>query len=401
MIPMTRRICFVFLLALFLATAPAAPPNLAKAKLDPERLARIPVRMKAFVDKGTVAGIVTLVARHGEVAQLEAVGWQDADARKPLRTDTIFQIMSMTKPVVGVAIMMLAEEGRLSLGDPVEKHLPDFRGQWMIESRDGDKARALKKPARPITVRDLMTHTSGMPGSAPVPNWQYRTLSESVSISSQQPLEFEPGTKWLYSNSGINTLGRIIEVLADKPFEQFVEERIFQPLGMKDSHFYPPAEKHERISMVYRLEEGKIKRAEVDLYRKGYKNPSPAGGMFSTAADMAAFYQMMLNGGSLNGKKLLSKSGVEVMTVNHTGTMTAGHGPGLGFGLTWNVVRESLGTLSLLSEGTFMHGGAFGTHGWVDPKKNMVGVFMIQRTGGGGAAERDAFLAMANAATTE
>ncbi len=383
------------LLLLTLSTAAFA------AGLDPERLARIPVRMKAFVDKGTVSGVVTLLARHGKIDHHEAVGMQDIEARKPMRADTIFQIMSMTKPVTGVAIMILAEEGRLALSDPVERHLPEFRGQWMIDARDGDKSLSLKRPARPITIRDLMTHTSGMPATNPIADAQRYTLAEAIPMYSQRPLEFEPGTKWLYSNAGIDTLGRIVEVLSDKPFEKFVEERIFTPLGMKDSHFAPPADKHARVALVYRPDAGKLVKSDVDMYRKGFRGPIPSGGMYSTASDMAAFYQMMLNGGTYQGKKILSRPAVDVMTVNHTGTITAGHGPGLSFGLTWNVVRDPMSTLTFLSEGTFMHGGAFGTHGWVDRKKDIVGVFMIQRTGGGGAGERDAFLSMANTAVVD
>ena len=395
---MTRRAIAFLFFALPLA---AAPPTLAKAGLDAERLARIQARMKQFVDKGTIPGAVTLVARHGEVAGVESIGWQDIEAKKPMRADTIFQIMSMTKPVTGAAIMMLVDEGRIALTDPVEKHLPEFRGQWMIDKREGDLSRTMKKPGRPITIRDLMTHTSGLPGGSTDPALLRRTLAESVLWGSQQPLEFEPGTQWLYSNIGINTLGRIVEVVADRPYEQFIAERIFQPLGMKDSFFFPPAEKRERIAIPYAYEGGKLKRADVDLYREGFKNPRPSGGMYSTAADMAAFYQMMLNGGAYGGKRFLSRAAVQTMTANHTGDMKAGHGPGLGFGLTWNVVREAMGTLALQSLGTYQHGGAFGTHGWVDPKKDLLGVFMIQLTAGITQQERNAFIALANAAVTD
>jgi CubicO group peptidase (beta-lactamase class C family) len=384
----------VLLLALAVSAAFAAG-------FDAERLARIPVRMKAFVEKGTVSGMVTLLARHGKVEHHEAVGLQDIEAKKAMRGDTIFQIMSMTKPVTGVAIMILAEEGRLALSDPVERHLPEFRGQWVIDTRDGDKTLTLKRPSRPITIRDLMTHTSGMGSHNPIPDAERYTLAEAVAMYSQRHLEFDPGTRWLYSNSGIETLGRIVEVLSDRPFEKFVEERIFTPLGMKDSHFAPPAEKHARVAALYQSTAGKLTRSDFNLYRKGFRGPLPAGGMYSTASDMAVFHQMMLNGGTYQGRKILSRPGVDVMTVNHTGALTAGHGPGLSFGLTWNVVREPLGTLAMLSEGTFMHGGAFGTHGWVDRKKDLVGVFMIQRAGGGGSAERDAFITMANAAVVD
>ncbi len=385
-------------LAIACLTRAAEPANVAKAGLDGERLARIPARMKAFVEKGSTAGVVTLVARHGVVAAVDAVGWQDRETGKPMRADTIFQIMSMTKPVTGVAVMMLAEEGKLALNDPVEKHLPEFRGLWVIEKSD-EKTRSLNKPARPITIRDLMTHTSGMgdyPEALRDPAARNRrTLTEVVGLFSQQPLEFEPGSRWLYSNTGINTLGRIVEVVSDQPFERFLEERVFKPLGMKDTFFFPPADRLERIASVYTPEKGALKKADVDLYRKGARLASASGGLFSTASDMAAFYQMMLHGGTSNGRKILSKAGVEVMTALHTGTLP------VTFGLTWAVLQKPEATLALQSAGSYGHGGAYGTYGWVDPKKDLLGVFLMQRTGGGGNDERNAFLAMTNAAVVD
>src|SRR5438132_10006115 len=226
-----------------------------KTGMDADRLAKIPARMKAFVDQGTIAGCVTLVARHGAVASLEAVGFTDLDRKKPMRSDAIFQIHSMTKPVTATGIMLLMEEGKLSLGDPVEKHLPEFRGMWVIESQDAGKTRLLRRPARAITIRDLLTHTSGMslnppPGIGELHGALHNTLAEAVGFFSQQPLEFEPGSKWQYSNTGMATAGRIIEVLSGMPYEKFVEVRIFRSLGMKDSYIYPPPEKYDRIPLA-------------------------------------------------------------------------------------------------------------------------------------------------------
>lgn len=385
----------------------AAPPA-AKAKPDPERLARITPRMQSFVEKGTVAGIVALSTHGGELLYHEAVGYQDLESKKPMRKDSIFQIMSMTKPVTAIGIMMLLEEGKLALSDPVEKHLPEFRGQWMIESRSADgKTRSLKRPARAVTIRDLLTHTSGVntgppEGSKELYQRMHLSLGEAVSLISQQPLEFEPGSKWQYSNHGIATLGRIIEVVADQPFEKFIEEQLFKPLGMKDSFFFPPADKIDRIVMVYKLEDGKLRRSGGDilggdpsLYRKGARFSAPEFGMYSTAADLNALYQMMLKNGSAGGKRYLSKASVEVMTSLHTGSIEpAGHSGGMGYGLAWTVVRDELGTLQLQSKGTFGHGGAFGTQGWIDPAKELVGVFLIQRSGGGDPSESRAFMNM-------
>ena len=229
-------------------------------------------------------------------AHLEAVGYQDLESKKPMRTDTIFQVRSMTKSVTAVAIMILLEEGRLTLSDPVEKHLPEFRDQMMIDSRDGDRALTLKKPSRPITIRDLLTHTSGMGAEPKVGNRAMRTLAEMVSIYAR-PLEFEPGTKWLYSDPGFATLGRIVEVVADQPYEKFLEDRIFHRLGMNDSFFSPPPEKRGRIASMYRLEDGNLRKVDAELYPQGAKFSGPGFGMHSTASDMAAFYQMMVNGG--------------------------------------------------------------------------------------------------------
>lgn len=384
----------------------------AKAGMNKERLARIPVRMKAFVDQGVVAGAVTLVQRHGVLASLDAVGYEELETKKPMRTDSIFQIMSMTKPVTAVGIMMLVDEGKIAVSDPVEKYLPEFRGLWMVDSR-GETTLSLRRPSRPITIRDLMTHTSGMAPRPPEGLSELyakmdRTLAEAVAIYAQQPLQFEPGTKWLYSNTGIATLGRIIEVTSGQAFEKFLEARIFKPLGMKDSFFFPPAEKIDRIAMVYKLEDGKLVPSRSGLlggdpwrYRKDAKYPAPEGGMYSTATDLAAFYQMVLNGGTYNGARLLSRAAVELMTTLHTGDLEAGHSPGMGYGLAWTVVRNPLGTLSMTSIGTYGHGGAFGTLGWVDPKKDLVGVLLIQRSSGGGSDEQNAIRQLAAAAIEE
>ena len=386
----------------------AATALLAAAPLDPAALQRIPKRMQELVDQGVLSGAVTLVQRHGAVASLEAVGWADIEAKKPMRPDTIFQVMSMTKPFVGTAIMMLADDGRLSVNDPVEKHIPEFRGQMVVVSRNADGTVLMKKPVRPVTIFDLMTHTSGMSylppaGIGELNTTMDRTLADAVLLYSQMPLEFEPGGKWQYSNLGIAILGRIIEVRSGLPFEKFLESRIFQPLGMKDSHFFLPAEKHARLAAIY-------KKGPIDLikagdetlggyalnFRKGAKYPAPEWGLYSTAQDLAAFYQMLLSG----GKKLISKSAIDAMTRKQTGELRSGHMPNTAFGLTWEVIEDPRGELAYLSTGTFGHGGAFGTHGWVDRKKDMVGIFLIQMTGLDAGAKYG-FMQMANAAVVD
>jgi CubicO group peptidase (beta-lactamase class C family) len=394
-----KRLC-VALLAVAVWGAPG---------MDPAVLGRIPKRMQELVDAGVLSGAVTLVQRHGAVASFEAVGWADIEAKKPMKADTIFQVMSMTKPFVGTAIMMLADEGKLAIGDAVEKHLPEFRGQMVTAKKNDDGSFLLKKPARVITIHDLMTHSSGMSylppaGMKELNTTMERTLADAVLLYSQMPLEFEPGSKWQYSNLGIAILGRIIEVRSGMPFEKFLETRIFQPLGMKDSHFFLPAEKHSRLAAIYKKgPDGKLVKAGEETlggyalnFRKGAKYPAPEWGLYTTAQDLAAFYQMLLSG----GKKLISPSAIAVMTRKQTGQLRAGHMPNTAFGLTWEVIEDPRGELAYLSTGTFGHGGAFGTHGWVDPKKDMVGVFLIQMTGIDPGAKYG-FMQMANAAVVD
>jgi CubicO group peptidase (beta-lactamase class C family) len=390
----------LFLTVAVFAETPAKPPS---ANLDQSRLALIPQRLKAYVDRGEAPGFVTLVERAGNMAHLEAVGWQDREKKLSMKPDTIFQVMSMTKPVTAAGIQMLVEDGLLALNDPVERYLPEFRGQMMIASKEQDRV-VLQKPSRRITIRDLLTHTSGMPEMPPEGmggvRFYYdmnRTLADAVSIFSQMPLQFEPGTKWSYSNTGIAALGRIIEVVSDKPYETFLQDRIFQPLGMKDSFFFPAPEKYSRIAAVYQFENGKMQNMGDRIYRKGAKYSMPEGGLYATAQDMAAFYRMVLNGGRAGNKRLLSKASTEVMTAVHT------EGTERNWGLGWSVARGSTSTLALSPEGAYGHGGAFGTYGWVNPKTGLVTVFMVQTMGGGGPvnAARMTFLELANAAVVD
>lgn len=381
------------------------------AGMDPERLAKITSRMQAFVQEGAIAGAVILLARHGEVALVEAVGYQDLDSKKPMRPDTICNIGSMTKTFTAVGIMILMEEGLLTLSDPVERHLPEFRDQLMVDRREGDKPPTLKVPPRPITIYDLLTHTSGMPGGfIPLSEQEKqtranrdKTLAEVVAALPGKALEFASGTKFHYSSAGFWVLGRIIEVASGEPYEKFLEERIFRPLGMKDTFYYPPAEKYHRIASMYSLENGELKKRDDFDYRKRAKFVSPSGGWLSSDLELFAFYQMLLNGGTYNGVRILSRASVEVMTALHTGDLDT-FSPGLGRGLGLWVVREPLGTLELLSIGSYGHGGFFGTVGWVDPKKDLVGLFLSQRTiheGPGHGPERRHFMAMAAAAIAD
>jgi CubicO group peptidase (beta-lactamase class C family) len=407
---MQARILAAVLLFSSLATpvcAQSPTVNAQKAGMDAEVLARIPVMMRSYVEKGRIAGAVTLVARHGTVASLEAVGFQDIETRKAMRTDTIFQIMSMTKPITAVALMILAEEGKLSLSDPVGKYLPECKGMWMVESRDGDKSMALKRPSRPVTIRDLLTHTSGFPPTPPgafrpFEVWDTTPMDKLVAITAQQPLDFEPGSRFEYSSMGFEAVGRVIEVLSGMPFDQFLATRLFTPLGMKDTFFFPPPDKYDRIASVYVLRDGKVKPVGNDnpgggnwKYRKGSKNPLPDGGLYTTAPDLFALYQMMLNGGTYQGKRILSPVAVELMTTSLTGDIPVWGESGQGYGLGWLVNRDPRAsfTLPFTSIGTFSHAGRFSTEGWVDPKRDLVGIFLIQREPYT-TEERDAFMSI-------
>jgi len=358
----------------------------ASAQQDDAKLATLRSEFQGYVDRQQTAGTVTLVARKGKVISLEAVGWQDREAKLPMKADSIFQIASMTKPVTAMGIAMLEEEGKLSIEDPVEKHLPEFRGQQIIQKREGSTI-TLGKPSRLITIKDLLTHTSGLRGGSP-PGFgdlyakRNRTLAEATIAISQWPLEFEPGTKWAYCNTGIDTLGRIIEVCSGKTYEAFLEERLFRPLGMKDTFFYPDPEQKKRVATLYKKDKDGLARSENFLGDAvGGKFPLPAGGMFSTAPDMVKLYQMVLDKGISDGKRYLSEAAIEKMTRNHTGDLRAGFTDGIVMGLGWQVVGSPTGVTEMLSPGTFGHGGAFGTQGWIDPRKEMIFILMVQRSG--------------------
>ncbi len=353
-------------------------PSLVRAQVDSERLGKIPVQMQQYVDDGKISGAVMLLARHGEVVLLEAVGLRDLESRERMRTDTIFQIQSMTKPVTAVATMMLIEDGLLRLNDPVEKYLSEFRGQPLVPNSDGDLGRETRQLERPITIRDLLTHTSGMGHGhhAYLTAPDVETLREVVLFNAQQPLKFQPGTTHQYSNYGFESLGRVIEVVSGVTYDKYVQERILGPLGMKDSFFVASAEQCARVASIYRLEDGKLTELDGPPCRP-FEYPSPAGGMFSTAEDMFSFYQMMLNRGRGNGVSIVSPVSVETMTIPHVAVPPGRQVSGYGFG--WWVMREPVGSygLPLQPYGSYGHAGYWGTIGWVNPDASIVGIFLI------------------------
>jgi CubicO group peptidase (beta-lactamase class C family) len=369
----------------------------------------IPKAMERFIADKTVAGMVTLVSHGSDTVEFDALGMADIEAQRPMQKDTIFQIMSMTKPFTAIGIMTLAEEGKLALRDPVEQYLPEFRGQQVVSNVGPDSAR-LRTPDHPITIRDLMTHTAGIQDPAPAAIHDYPQLlnvhlDEVVRQLAKTPLLFQPGTQWSYSSPGIEILGRIIEVCSGQKYEDFIQQRLLTPLHMKDTFFFPPADKISRIAMVYAQKDGKLARAPGTIlggdpakYRQGAVFPAPGWGLYSTAEDLLHMYRMMLNDGVYEGRRYLSSFSVHLMTEPHTtGIRPVGWMRGADYGLAWEVVTEPLGELAGHLKGTYGHGGAFGTQGWIDPQSGVISILMIQRSDGGTESLRNVFLNMAEA----
>ncbi len=383
-----RSLLLLVPFALLPALTPAQP-----AVPNTDKLKAIPLAMEKFVASGDLSGAVTVVGRKDGVVAFDAVGQRDIEAKAPMTKDTLFRIASMTKPITAIGIMILADEGKLSPDDDVAKHLPEFTGQMLLAPRlketPADAPVVLKKPARPVKLRDLMTHTSGVAnypkGVDDVYAKRNRTLAETTLATALQPLRTEPGTQWSYSNPGIDVLGRVIEVVSGETYENFLKKRVFDPLGMKDTAFYPTKEQLARLAVTY-FKDRNDKMAPSTNVLIGLpanpKHPIPAGGLISSGDDLANLYRMMLNKGTLNGKRILSEKAVAEMTKNQTGDLAnVGFVPGGGFGYGWAVVREPKGVTAMLSAGTYGHGGAFGTQGWIDPAQDVFVVLLIQRSG--------------------
>lgn len=340
----------------------------AAAGMDHRKLDEIEQRMREFVANGQIAGSVTLVAREGKIVHLAAVGQADIAENRAMREDTLFAVASMTKPVTATAVMVLRDEGKLSLDDPVSKFIPEFKNAQF----NGEPL------TQEITLRHLLTHTSGLSGSQQTEG----TLETTAKTLAARPLAFAPGARWEYS-PGLSVVGRVVEVVLGQRFEQFLSDRIFEPLGMNDTTFHPSREQTSRLARLYKP--GTDNKSLVaathwinDVTPK--RTPNPSGGLFSTAPDMAQFYQMILQGGNWEGRQIVSPESVEEMTTLQTADLKTGFTPGNGWGLGWCVVRDPQGVSRMLSPGSYGHGGAFGTQGWIDPKRRMIFVLMIQRT---------------------
>ncbi len=404
-----RTHIFAFMLAI--AALPAAMIPEAKPEsvgFAPERLVRIRETIQRHIDEHDISGAVTLVARKGKVAHLEAHGWMDVDAKRAMEKNAIFRIWSMTKPVAGVAILMLMEEGKLRLNDPVSKFIPEFKAMKVAVAQERPAGAPANTPppyytvpaTREITIQDLLTHVSGL-GSGPVsgseiaklPKQPTDTLTEFVPRMATPPLEFQPGSRWTYSaGAAFDTLGRVVEVASGQSFDQFLRQRVFEPLGMKETTFHPNGELQSRTVTSYHrtgtaLTKLDAKHPMLNMYGSGYS--SGAGGLYSTIEDYAMFAQMLLDGGQLNGKRLLSPKTVELMASVFVPDTMPGRAPGRGYGLSVQVTSNPITAGQQVSAGSFGWDGAFGTHFWIDRKEKIVGIMMIQTDNSNRQLDRD------------
>jgi len=350
--------------------------------LDAARLERIEPTVRADVERGRIPGAVMLVARDGQVLMHKALGQQDAAKGVAMRTDSIFRIYSMTKPIVSVAAMMLVEEGRLQLSDPVSQHIPELKGLRVGVEKGG--ALEIVPAVREPTVQDLMRHTSGFTygvfGKSLVKDIYTKNgidasdhdNAEFVKKLATAPLMYQPGTTWEYGRS-TDVLGHLIERVSGQPLDRFLEERIFGPLGMKDTGFFVPAEKHSRIAEPFAADPKMLEVREKPKYLAGGQ------GLVSTAADYLRFAQMLLNGGELEGRRLLARKTVGYMTADHLGAIR-GPAPGYGFGLGFAVRLADGQAANPGSAGDYNWAGFGGTYFWVDPKERLVAIWMMQST---------------------
>ncbi|HZP17280.1 MAG TPA: serine hydrolase domain-containing protein [Terriglobales bacterium] len=397
-------ICVVLAVVVSAQELPTAKPE--SVGLSSERLERIGAAVQRSIDDKRIAGAVTLVSRRGRVAWFKAQGMMDREAGKPMRTDAIFRICSMTKPITSVAVMLLYEEGKFLLDDPVSSYLPEFKNpKVLVKPATGESYTIPAK--REITIRDLLRHTSGLTyhwnpdlgemyqkanvahGVLPYDG----TIEDSVKRLAAQPLLFSPGERWEYS-LGVDVLGRLVEVVSGKPLDEFFRTRIFEPLGMKDTYFYPPENKLDRLAVAYtyyedkglnRFPEGPITEKWM-VYSADYPYRGPrklfagGAGLVSTAADYLRFCQMMLDEGKAGNTRLLSRKSVELMTHDQLGKIAPDQAFGLGFGI--DGVKSPLSELG--SAGEYEWGGFFYTAFEVDPKEQMIVIFMgqLHPTGG-------------------
>jgi CubicO group peptidase (beta-lactamase class C family) len=339
-------------------------------------------KMQEFVDKGVASGIVTLIASKDKVLHMAAVGKTDMAGTRAMRTDDIFWIASMSKPITAVSVAMLVDAGKLGWGDPVAKYLPEFAN---LKVKDNTQ---LVQPARAITLRDVLTHTSGLPDVTE--RDPHLTLAQNSALIARQPLSFQPGSRWSYSTAGLDVMGRVVEVVGGMPFDRFLQQRVFDPLGMKDTSFWITDKTLPRMAHTYRWvpQEGKLQPTTIAFMYGAevtdrQRPPLGGAGLFSTAEDMARFYQMMLNQGRANGRQLLKPQTVAELTRKQTGELRAR--PGMPWGIGFCIIEDptAMEANKILSAGSYGHGGAYSTQSWADPAKGLIWIVMFERTGMG------------------
>jgi CubicO group peptidase (beta-lactamase class C family) len=362
--------------------------------MSSERLARIAPAMQRYIDAELTPGVITAVMRHGKLVHFNVQGDMDVASGTPMREDAIFRIASMTKPIASVALMMLWEEGHFQLRDPVSKFIPEFAHTKVSTTADASgNSGELVAPNRPIQIRDMLTHTAGLANNYRGNIAAYRNAmsqpqpqsnAEQIRRLAALPLNYHPGEEWQYS-AATNVVGHLVEIISGQPLDEFLQQRVFKPLDMTDTHFYLDDTKGGRLTTQYSPgENNKIQLQDPGSNESRWiTSPrnifSGAGGLVSTVRDYLRFQQAMLNGGELNGNRILAPSTVSLMLENHTGELPLWlPGPGMGFGLGYGVVVDRGAAATPLSEGAGYWGGAYCTLSWIDPEQNLVGVLMTQ-----------------------
>jgi len=369
--------------------------------LSRDRLTRIREAVDRHIESQQIAGAVTLVARKGRIAHFEAHGRMDREANKPMAKDAIFRIWSMSKPVAAIAILMLIEEGKVRLNDPASKFIPEFKSLKVAVAQaavqEGMPSFYTIPATREITVQDLLTHVSGL-GSGPasrsetqrIPADARRSLASFIPRLSATPLDFQPGSRWTYSPAAaFDTLGRIVEVASGHTFDRFLRDRLFAPLEMKDTFFYPGESHWPRIVTAYHRDGGTLKKTENPNRLVSETYFSGGGGLLSTAEDYAQLAGMLANGGQLNGKRYLGVKTVELMSSVFVPETFQGRKTGEGFGLGVRVITDPIAVGHWVSTGSYGWDGAYGTHFWIDPKEKLTGILMIQTDNPNRQLDRD------------
>ena len=369
----------VIYLALFWFTLVAS--NLAGSELASDQLAKLPKELQVYVDSGETTGLVVLAAHEGKIISHETLGYQSMEAGVPMKQDSIFWAASLTKPYVAVAVMMLVEEGKLNLNDPVSMHIPEFKGMLKTVTDYGYASREIKllKPDRPLTVQDCLNHTHGLPATEFTQS--AKSIRERVMASARSTLDWEPGSKWRYGGDGLHVAAYIVEKYSGMRFTDFLQKRIFDPLGMKDTYTMLDEVPENQLVEHYRKDKDETEWKMDRSFNPVYFNPE--GGLYSTAENMFRFYQMMLNDGSFRGKRLLSKKSVKQLTTITVGDLEKGdHIKNCYAALGFRVVREATDTRTTgLNPGAYGHGGSGGSIIWADPTDDTVYIFMRNNWG--------------------